>query len=143
MDLYNRSQLKYRTISAIVGIIILLMLLMVVSITKAHEISDTELACQNIKGPWVQLDENVIENGMIEETYGRGADAPIAMITLSIPLPIDRSIDGNSHEGHPLYYILDLDSDGVLDDILINREQDGDCQKLENITPEFGVGEEI
>jgi hypothetical protein len=62
-------------------------------------------------------------NGLIAEDYDTNGDKKADVITLS-------HTDGASHKEHPVFWIVDLDFDGELDAIYVDKNGLGKCTDI-------------
>lgn len=58
------------------------------------------------------IDAQILENGMVSETYAKYKGGPIYIEALSVP---SAQFPGEDHNPFPLFYIVDIDGDGKID----------------------------
>jgi len=73
-----------------------------------------------------KLSEEVLENGLVAESYDLTRDDKLDLMTFSHQ---DGTKDG--HKRYPVFYMIDLDQDGNPDVIFVDRKGDGQCSSIE------------
>ncbi len=72
------------------------------------------------------------------ESYGHTEDDQIILRTLSIPNSLDDPLEGANHSGVPLFYIIDVDEDGIIDTVYLDKDATYSCEEFE-----FFVAKEV
>jgi hypothetical protein len=86
------------------------------------------------------------ENGLFAESYDTDGDGKVNVTTLSHP---NRGKWGNdSHDAHPLFYLVDLDQDDYADQTWIDPIGEGKCSDIilyedHNMPHEAGLNLEV
>jgi hypothetical protein len=136
------ENLSYRIVSALIGLIFLCAVLgFAISARADDRLADDALLCQNIFGPFVKIDERIVEDGLMLESFAHTEDGPVIIQTLSIPSALDDPLEGYALS-IPLFYMIDLDSDGVTDKMLVNRTEKQGCSVLEDFNEEEALQEQ-
>ena len=124
-------------------ILTLALLLFATTAFADARLDDDALMCRNIFGPFVKVDETLMEDGLMLESFSHTEDGPVILQTISIPMrTLDDPLDGYVLS-NPLVYIIDLDSDGVIDYQLINKTEKQDCSVLEDFSEDMNPKQDI
>ena len=73
------NEVTYRLKATLFTIVFLILFIAAVRSANSASLPDDILNCWNISGPWVQQNETLVENGMIESRYGHTEDSPITL----------------------------------------------------------------
>lgn len=109
-------------------LILLLALVITPSLCFAHDAMLLKCSKALQKTGLKKLGEDLLPNGMLVEAYDANGDGKPDVETVSIVTGTDDK--GIQHREFPVLYWLDLQNDGNVDLILIDKFGDGQCDSI-------------